>query len=316
MNVRVPYALIVMVLGGCGGGADKPRVESDAADTKPALGVALSEQERGKLGVELGEVSAATFQPALDGPARVVDAQAVVAAMAELDKASVEARTSDTALKRARDLYRADKTVSAETLEAAERQAAADQAQLAVTRARASLEFGAAPWLVTDRRDSLLAALASGTTLLVSASFPSGLPAVRPGNLALRRVGTQIKELWITTELWIGPADPSVPGPTLFALLSTPQGLSYGERLIASVATGAEVSGSAVPSSAVVLSGGEAWCYVQESGDVLARRHVDLARPVPNAYFQESGFEPGEHVVVAGAGLLLAREIGGAAEAD
>jgi hypothetical protein len=65
-----------------------------------------------------------------------------------------------------------------------------------------------------------------------------------------------------------------------------------------------------------VLSGGEAWCYVQESGDVLARRHVDLARPVPNAYFQESGFEPGEHVVVAGAGLLLAREIGGAAEAD
>ena len=90
----------------------------------------------------------------------------------------------------------------------------------------------------------------------------------------------------------------------------------YGERLIASVATGPEVSGSVVPSSAVVLSGGEAWCYIEESNDVLARRRVDLGRPVPQGYFQASGFTPGEHVVVAGAGLLLAREIGGGAEAD
>jgi hypothetical protein len=102
----------------------------------------------------------------------------------------------------------------------------------------------------------------------------------------------------------------------MLGLLSTPSGLSYGERLIASVATGPEVSGSVVPSSAVVLSGGEAWCYVEESHDVLARRRVDLGRSVPQGYFQASGFTPGEHVVVAGAGLLLAREIGGGAESD
>jgi hypothetical protein len=71
-----------------------------------------------------------------------------------------------------------------------------------------------------------------------------------------------------------------------------------------------------VPSSAVVLSGGEAWSYVQESDEVLTRRRVDLGRPVSQGYFQASGFMPGEHVVVAGAGLLLAREIGGGAEAD
>jgi hypothetical protein len=65
-----------------------------------------------------------------------------------------------------------------------------------------------------------------------------------------------------------------------------------------------------------VLAGGEAWCYVAESDEVLARRRVDLARPVPQGYFQTSGFEPGERVVVAGAGLLLAREIGGGAETD
>jgi multidrug efflux pump subunit AcrA (membrane-fusion protein) len=223
---------------------------------------------------------------------------------------------SDVALKRARDLYRADKTVSAETLETAERQAAADQAQLAVARAHASLQFGAAPWLGPEHREALLASLARGEMLVVSASFPSGLPAVRPGNLALRRVGREINEFWITTEIWTGPSDPSVPGPTMLGLLSTPAGLSYGERLIASVATGPEVAGSVVPASAVVLSGGEGWCYVEESDDVLARRRVDLGRPLAQGYFQASGFEPGEHVVIAGAGLLLARETGGAAASD
>jgi membrane fusion protein, multidrug efflux system len=315
MSARAFAALILIALGGCGGGADKPRAEP-AADARPALGVALSDEERGKLGIELGDVGAATFQPTVDGAARIVDAQTVIAAMAELDKASAEARTSDAALERARNLYRADKTVSAETLEAAERQAAADHSQLAVARARASLEFGAAPWLASEHRDSLLAALAGGETILVSASFPGGLPAERPANLALRRIGTQISELWVTTELWTGPADPSVPGPTLLALVSSPKGLSYGERLIASVAAGAETAGSAVPASAVVLAGGEAWCYVAESDEVLARRRVDLTRPVPQGYFQTSGFQPGERVVVAGAGLLLAREIGGGAETD
>jgi hypothetical protein len=318
MSTRFVFALalVAVVLGGCGGKGDESRSEPAADESKPALGVSLSEEERGKLGVELGDGGAATFQPTLDGPARVVDAQTVVAAMADLDKATAEARTSDVALKRARDLYRADKTVSAETLEAAERQAAADQAQLSVARAHASLQFGAAPWLAAERRESLLAALSRGEMLLVSATFPSGLPAVRPGNLALRRIGTEIGEFWITTEIWTGPSDPSVPGPTLLGLLSTPRGLSYGERLIASVATGAEVSGTVVPSSAVVLSGGEAWCYVQQSDDVLARRRVDLARPVPQGYFPASGFMPGERVVVAGAGLLLAREFGGGAESD
>jgi hypothetical protein len=315
MSTRGALALVALALAGCGGGAEKPRAEA-ADEAKPALGVALNDEERGKLGVELGDVTSATFQPTLDGPARIVDAQTVVAAMADLDKATAEARTSDVALKRARDLYRADKTVSAETLETAERQAAADQAQLAVARAHASLEFGAAPWLGAEHREALLASLARGEMLVVSASFPSGLPAVRPGNLALRRVGREINEFWITTEIWTGPSDPSVPGPTMLGLLSTPAGLSYGERLIASVATGPEVAGSVVPASAVVLSGGEGWCYVEESDDVLARRRVDLGRPLAQGYFQASGFEPGEHVVIAGAGLLLARETGGGAASD
>jgi hypothetical protein len=43
---------------------------------------------------------------------------------------------------------------------------------------------------------------------------------------------------------------------------------------------------------------------------------VDLSRALPDGYFQGSGFKTGERVVVAGAGLLLAREIGGGGEGD
>src|SRR5215831_1212452 len=164
----IALVCVLMALGGCGKDAASPEKAGAEGEAKPAIGVALDEDERAKLGVELGEVAAATFNPAVDGPARIVDAQTVVAAMAELAKATAEARTSEVALERARNLYRADKTVSAETLEAAERQAAADTAQLAVSRAHATLAFGAAPWLNADRRDALLATLASGSTLLVS----------------------------------------------------------------------------------------------------------------------------------------------------
>jgi hypothetical protein len=236
--------------------------------------------------------------------------------MADLGKAEADARTSEAALKRARELFKIDTAISAETLEAAERQAAGDDAQLRVARARARLSFGAAPWLGATRREALLAGLSTGSVLVVSASFPAGLPDGQPAALALRRAGAPQGETWNSAELWVGPADPSVPGPTLLALLAEARGLSYGERLLASVATGEPLAGAAVPASAVVLSGGEAWCFVQTSDEAFVRRRVDLGRPLSQGYFQAQGFAAGERVVVAGAGLLLAREVGGGAEED
>jgi hypothetical protein len=91
--------------------------------------------------------------------------------------------------------------------------------------------------------------------------------------------------------------------------------LSTGERLAVRVASGAPLSGTVVPTSAIVLSGGEAWCYVR-GDDGFTRRRVDLSRPVAQGYFQQQAFTVGEPVVVAGAGLLLARETGGGAEED
>lgn len=307
-----------VVLGGCSGDDPGAAAEAGAEHEQPALGVALDEDQARKLGVEVAPIAADAYQPFVSGTARVVDAQAAIALLADLEKAETEARTSQSALKRARDLFRSDTAVSAEALEAAERQAAADDAQVKVARARAGLEFGrGAPWLDAGRRESLVASLASGATALVSASFPASLAgAEAPFALELERIGSTGQPRWSTNDTWLGPADPSVPGPTVLALVPTSSSdLSSGERLAARIASGAPLDGTVVPASAIVLSGGEAWCYMQSDSE-LARRRVDLNRPVAGGYFQQEGFAAGSLVVVAGAGLLLARETGGSAEED
>jgi hypothetical protein len=309
-------ALVLLSLGGCGRQAAETGSAAAEAE-QPALGVALDEEEREKLGVELGVIASASFQPVIEGPARVVDAQTVIGPLADLGDAEINARTSRTALERSRNLFKNDTAVSAEALEAAERQAAADEAQLRVARARVSLGLGVeAPWLDARRRDPVLEDLAKGSALLVTASFPSGFGDAAPESLALRRVGASGSQAWNATDLWAGPADPAVPGPTVLALLAAPGGLSVGERLTASLASGAALPGTVVPLSSIVLAGGEAWCYVATGDERLERRRVELGRPQPGGYFQAEGFTAGEQVVVAGAGLLLAREIGGGGEEE
>ncbi len=306
----IAAATFVALLGGCG--APAPEVAGAHAESEaPLLGVELDAEQQGKLGVTTEAAAAATWQPSVAGPAQVLDPQELVTAMAEQAKAEAEARTSEAARKRAHDLFGADTAVSAATLETAERQASADLAQLEIARARAALGFGSgAPWLVASRHDAVLGALARGTTLLVRASFPGGLPSGKPTALNLRRVGGG--DSWTASEVWSAPADPSVPGPTLLALLPGNNGLGFGERLTATVPAGDAESGAVVPASAMVLAGGQAWCYVQSGENEFARRAIEIDRPVDSGYFQQHAIAAGDKVVTAGAGLLLARELGGA----
>jgi hypothetical protein len=310
MTLRFATAVFVALLCACS--APTPEGAGAHAEKEaPLLGVELDTEQQEKLGVQTDAAAAATWQPSVAGPAQVLDPQELVAAMAEQGKAEAEARSSDAARKRARDLFGADTAVSAATLETAERQAAGDAALLEVARTRAALAFGSgAPWLVAGRRDATLGALARGSTLLVRASFPGGLPNGKPATLTLRRVDGG--EAWTASEVWSAPADPSVPGPTLLALLPGGNGLGFGERLTASVPAGDSESGAVVPASAMVLAGGQAWCYVQTGEHEFTRRAIEIGKPVSSGYFQQHAIAAGDKIVTAGAGLLLARELGGA----
>jgi hypothetical protein len=310
----IAAAAFVALLSACGGRT--PETPSAHAEGEPPLlGVELDAEQQQKLGVETEAAAAVMWQPSVAGPAQVLDPQELVTAMAEQGKAEAEAHSSDVARKRARELFGADTAVSAATLETAERQAAADLAQLEVARTRAALAFGGgAPWLVASRRDAVLGALARGTTLLVRASFPGGLPGGKAAALTLRRVDGG--DSWTASEVWSAPADPGVPGPALLALLPGSNGLAFGERLTATVPSGDAQTGAVVPTSAMVLAGGQAWCYVQSGEHEFTRRAIDTGKPVHSGYFQQHAIAAGDKIVTAGAGLLLARELGGAPAED
>jgi hypothetical protein len=308
------FTVVELAVQLCGCGERAPEAAAHAAEEAPALGVTLDAEQQRKLGVETAEAAATTWQPSIAGPAQVLDPQGLVTAMAEQSKAEAELRSSEAARKRAHDLFGSDTAISAEKLEAAERQASADLAQLEIARTRAALGFGSgAPWLVANRREALLGALTRGSTLLVRASFPGGLPAGKPEALTLRRVSGG--DALTASEVWSAPADPGVPGPTLLALVPG-GGLAFGERLTATLPLGAAQTGVAVPASAIVLAGGQAWCYVLQGEEEFERRAVDTGKPLDAGYFVASGIAAGEKIVTAGAGLLLARELGGAPAED
>jgi hypothetical protein len=106
-----------------------------------------------------------------------------------------------------------------------------------------------------------------------------------------------------------------VPGKSWFALLEHGD-FGEGERVLAWVPIGAAESGAEVPASAIVITAGKYWCYVQEKPGEFVRTEVDSSRPTPDGYFVREGIEPGAEIVTRAAGQLLARETNPSTEAE
>jgi len=310
----------ILTLAGCGKEeAASPDQAADGGDQAEAIGVILDADQQSKLGVTVAPVQAAQYQQTIDGQGTVVDIQAIAQSIADLTTAEAAVTASEAALKRAEGLFKADTSISKETLEAARRQSVADEASLALAKTKASIAYGSdAPWLKSKRRSAIMKRLTSGASAIVQASFPSGLSGGTPSTLAIRKVGEPVTgSSRQATDVWAGPADPSVPGPTLFGYVQDARGLTRGDHVIASIAAGAPENGVVVPASAVVIAGGQSWCYSVADGDHFTRVPVDMNRPEGGGYFQNSAdLKSGTSIVVNGAGLLLARETGGGEEED
>lgn len=67
--------------------------------------------------------------------------------------------------------------------------------------------------------------------------------------------------------------------------------------------------GVVIPYAAIVRYGGATWAYVQTADDKFVRREVRLDHPVAEGWFQETGFAPGERIVVSRAQTLLSEEL-------
>jgi hypothetical protein len=159
--------------------------------------------------------------------------------------------------------------------------------------------------------------IASGKLKLVRATFSFGeLTNARPRSVRVARPGVvRDDESWTSSTVWDAPADATIPGRSLFVLLKD-SNLGEGERLNAWAAGDTSESGVLVPRTAVVLSGGEYWCYVEKPAGTFVRTAIDIGKPRPAGYFVKDGIAIGEPIVTTAAGLLLARETHPSTEAE
>jgi hypothetical protein len=293
-----------------------PRPASPPGATAPAAGLSLSPEETAKLGIRVTAAQPAQYLREIEGYGFLVGRDTIAQALTDVVSARAAVRQSHAALGRTQVLAGTAGAESATAAESAERQAVADDAALDLAEARAASVLGQdSPW-ARGRGSELFRALAAGRIKIARISFPLGsFTAGAPAHLRVRRLDQRTGDPWRVTTLWAAPADGSMPGRSYFAVLEKSD-LTEGERLLA-WATDAAAQGTAagvfIPASALFSSDHAYWCYTRRTDGTYQRIPVDIDRPQPGGYFIAAGIEPGDPVVTAGAGLLLARESGSAA---
>jgi hypothetical protein len=296
-------------------------------DEAPERSVTLDTATVARLGISTAQVESAQFRAETNGYGVVMAFDALAQTDADLTTAETATQTSKAALMRARELYADQVSVSRQTVEAAERQAVADAAQLALAQRRASAVWGqGSPLRTPQQRSTLLGRLAAGDVALVRVTFSSAaIGDGSPASLRMKRVDAPATANgWTATTIWGAPADPTVPGRSFFAIVERARGLSAGERLLVFLPDGRAQQGVVIPSAAVLIAEGQAWYYAAEILPLIipmapfvdfTRQTLDLGMPTPSGYFVPNGM-PGQSVVVQGAGLLLARETGTVEDED
>jgi len=297
----------LLVLAACGkGGAPEADKKEEAKEEGP--GITLTEEQSEGMGLETAKLAAASYRGALTGYGMVMAFDALAQSDADTASAEAAAAQSRAAAARARDLSTGDDAaVSRETYEAATAKAATDATAVLLARRKADAAFGPdAPWRTAGQRAAILARLQSGKSVLVKVTFPIGA-AVAPQRFTVTRMGAGGKN-WNTGAVWNAPADNTIPGRSLFALVDGSD-LAQGERVIAAIPTGAAQSGVKVPRSALVMGEGDSWAYLKTGENTYVRSRVDTDHADNDGYFVSGGFSPGQEVVTTGAGQLYAREM-------
>jgi hypothetical protein len=290
--------------------------ETKSAEADEAKGVTLTAEQVEKLGVMSKAAAAADYRQETTGYGVIVPHETLAQAVAELTTAEATAQQSRAALARTQRLAGTPGAVSADVQESAVRQAAVDEAALTLTNQRlASIVGMRPPWKPGDR-SGVLKELAAGQIKLVRVTFPLGTLSGMPPSLRATHISGATPETgWKLNSVWEAPADANVPGRSFFALLKGSDA-GEGERLMVFAPVGEASKGVIVPAAAVVLSESHYWCYLEKDHGHFVRTPVDTSRPTADGYFVTSGIDPGDKVVTAAAGLLLAKEANSGAEPD
>lgn len=306
-------AACLLLLTACDNNTGAPATE--AKEETKTQGVAIDAEQAAQIGLQTQSLAAAQYVPRVTGYGMVESLDAVAQLQADMVTASAAATQSRAALTRARGLSE-NEAISQSEVDAAVRTAASDDAALALAQRKVIAAFGKdAPWLNGHRE--ILSQLSSGKLLLVHASFTIGaLPPGLPDYLEMTPLNRNESQQPVRSlQLWNAPADAAIPGRSFFALVEA-GAFAEGQRLSVSAPAGGPQAGVLIPTDAVLLSENSAWYYARASDGSYVRHPLDLSAPLPGGYFAHDGVAPGNAVVTAGAGLLLARELNPSTEVE
>lgn len=279
--------------------------------------VVLPPEMAKRLGIITTQAQAVTFTPNAEGFGVVLGHDSIAQIAADIETAQAAIKQSQAALVRARHLADGPGALGVDAVENATRQTAADQASLTLAQRKLTATLGLKfPRHGAGTDAAVLTSLANGTFKLARVTFPPGaITGATPRELRLLPLESISVDpgdgvpVWTANTVWDAPQDPAIPGRSLFALLRSAD-IPEGVRLQALPIFGnGGVPGVLVPSSAVVVSEGQYWCYLRKGTDSFMRAPISVDRPLAQGYFVPADrVPPGAEIVTGAAGLLLARQ--------
>ncbi len=304
---------------------------TEAIPTPSAVGVkegfatiTLSKESQAASGIVTAELAAANNQGATQVYGSVVNPQPLfelraqyLAALSEARAQRIAIANSDNEFQRLKRLHADDRNVSERAVLEAQTRWRGDQAKLAAAEQTAntlkeSLRAGwgdtVASW-AGDPGSKVFANLSGQRDVLVQMIIPYELR--QQAAKSPLQVGPMGLREGLRDARYVAPArsaDTGLAGAT-FMFLTDAKDLRQGMRIVGRLGLDGEArEGVLIPPSAVVWHGGKAWVYVQEDTEKFVRREVNTQEELPAGWFNASGYEAGDKVVIRGAQLLLSEE--------
>ncbi len=333
-----PIASLIALLMSVSALAQSPDLGPDMSPDMPGdIEVALTAAQQIRIGLGMTRLESKQAFEVVEAIAVVLDISLLAQLNAEVESATAIAAASASTEQRLTVLANDDQNASLQTLEAARAQAASDTARLRVGQQRIALEWG--PGLAALQPlelRQLIGQVAAGTAALLrvdvlgmgslitnvaSTDVADMSPAINSAQGPRVQLRPDPRQAPLATRT-LGPAantDARMQSSGLLVLVQGDgaAGLRPGLMLPAEIDTGRLMTGVVLPRNALIRTEGATWVYLRRGGDNFVRREVIEPRMQNDGWFVSSGFAPGDEVVDAGAGSLLAveRSAAGADEA-
>jgi hypothetical protein len=325
--VLVFSAAAVIIMAGCkekeGEKRQAPKAQPDVTIQNGVTVLTMGKSARENARIISRPLKATVYRQQMQAYGTVLHPEPLIdisnnymAAKASVDKATSALDASRKEYERLKVLNEENRNISLKAVQAARAVMGSDQAELSASGSKllaikqnATVQWGSviAQWVfsssqelteITELRDVLIRVTLPSDKFLKAAPETVSIEAAASKNVQARLVSRA------------PTVESLIQGASYFYMASAyDSGLAPGLNVQILMPSGTGIKGVVIPFPAVIWSQGKAWTYVQTDPDHFSRREVTTLNPLPDGFFVQEAFRPGEKVVIKGAQILLSREL-------